>query len=197
MLNWVHDLPSNEGHKVRFLEALAVANPKRILEIGTFAGTSLIEMLNLYPNATGVAIDAWKSYEEDDITSLKMIKINEVEKVFHNNVKKAGMSHRVTAMKGDSVSKLVELLRGNNTFDFIYVDGGHKCLDCYGDMILAWNLLQHGGVLAVDDVTYRIERVKQGDLLGYPYMAKKHFLEKFAGQFRVLSDTYRLFIQKL
>ena len=48
--------------------------------------------------------------------------------------------------------KLCELIEAGQQFDFIYVDGSHKCLDCYGDMILAWQLLRKGGVLAVDDV---------------------------------------------
>ena len=43
--------PKNSQHRKLFEEALEIANPKRILEIGTFAGTSLIEMLKLYPDA--------------------------------------------------------------------------------------------------------------------------------------------------
>ena len=86
MENWVHDLPAGAGHKQKFLEALTVANPKRILEVGTFAGTSLIEMLNLYPAATGVAIDVWKSYDEDGIYIIKNMEENNVEQIFYANV---------------------------------------------------------------------------------------------------------------
>ena len=197
MYNWVQDLPSGQGHKARFLEALAIAKPTRILEIGTFAGTSLIEMLHLYPNASGVAIDAWKNYNEDNINILRTIEETNIEQVFYENIKNAGLAHRVTSLKGDSVDRLTELIRGGKTFDFIYVDGSHACLDCYGDMILAWKLLCKGGVLAVDDVLYNYDRVLAGDHLSYPFMAKKHFMEKFAGQFRTISDSYRLFIQKL
>lgn len=197
MYNWTHDLPSGAGHKERFLEALKRANPKRILEIGTFAGTSLIEMLRLYPDAKGVAIDSWKNYNEDNLSIMINIEQNNVEKIFYENVIKAGMSERVTALKGDSIERIASLLRTGEKFDFIYVDGSHKCLDCYADMVMAWSLLRKGGVLAVDDVLYHYVRVLNGQLLDYPLKAKEHFMEKFAGQYEVISDSYRLFIVKL
>lgn len=198
MLNWVHDLPNDGiGHKKLFEDALARANPKKILEIGTFVGTSLIEMLKLYPDAKGYAIDRWKNYEEEGAKMLSAIEENDISRVFYENVLKAGMSHRITALKGDSVDMLLKLHNTKERFDFIYVDGGHKCLDCYTDMVLAWNLLERGGVLAVDDVLYNCDKVIKGEVLEYPLMAKHHFMEKYKGQYDVISDSYRLFIVKL
>ena len=146
MLNWTHDLPTGENSKEKFLEALARANPKRILEIGTFAGTSLIEMLKLYPDAKGVAIDSWKNYDEDGIEPFLKVEENNIEKVFYENIIKAGMSERVAALKGDSVERLASLIRTGDRFDFIYIDGSHACLDCYADMVMAWNLLNKNAV---------------------------------------------------
>jgi len=197
MFNWVNDLPSGQNHRKSFEDALAKVNPKRILEIGTFAGTSLIEMLKLYPDAKGVAIDTWKNYDEDGIEILMNMEENRIEKIFYENVRVAGMANRITAMKGDSVDKLCELIEAGQQFDFIYVDGSHKCLDCYGDMILAWQLLRTGGVLAVDDVTYNFDKVEKGDVLEYPLKAKEHFMKKYMTEYIVISDSYRLFIQKL
>ena len=107
------------------------------------------------------------------------------------------MTNRITGMKGDSVDRLCELIEAGQQFDFIYVDGSHKCLDCYGDMILGWQLLRPGGVLAVDDVKYNFDKVEKGDLLGYPLKAKEHFMKKYMTEYIVISDSYRLFIQKL
>ena len=106
------------------------------------------------------------------------------------------MASRVTALKGDSVERLLELVERKEKFDFIYVDGSHTCLDCYTDMILAWKLLVSGGVMAVDDVMYHYEKVMAGDLLGYPLKGKEHFMVKYAGQYEVISDSYRLFLRK-
>ena len=133
----------------------------------------------------------------DDDEIIKNMEENEIEKLFYENIKVANMSERVKVLKGDSVDKLCELIEAGQQFDYIYVDGSHKCLDCYADMILAWQLLRKGGVLAVDDITLNYEKVVKGDLLGYPLMAKKHFMEKYAGQYKIISDSYRLFIRKL
>jgi predicted O-methyltransferase YrrM len=195
MYNWTNDLP--EGNRVLFEEALKKVNPTNILEIGTFAGTSLIEMLRLYPNAKGTAIDMWTNYDEDNISTLKYIQENNIEKIFDSNVITAGMINRITKIKGDSKKILCNLLSEKKQYDFIYVDGSHKCLDCFADMVLSWELLVSGGILAVDDVLYNYHKVEQGQLLEYPLMAKKHFMEVYKGQYRVISDSYRLFIQKL
>ena len=194
MLNWASDVPL--GHRVLFKEALSKVNPKRILEIGTYVGTSLIAMLELYPEAKGVAIDSWKNYEEDNLEIVKNIEKNDIENIFYENIRIAGITDRVKAIKGDSVNKLCELIEAGQQFDFIYVDGSHKCLDCYTDMILAWQLLRKGGVLAVDDILYNYIKVQNGELLEHPLMAKLHFMKKYEGQYTVISDSYRLFIQK-
>lgn len=197
MFNWISDLPSGENHRQLFEDALARVNPKRILEIGTYTGTSLIGMLKLYPDAKGIAIDTWKNYEEDGVELLKKMEENEIEKIFYENVRVADMKNRIFGIKGDSVDKLCELIEAGQQFDFIYVDGSHRCLDCYGDMILAWQLLRNGGVLAVDDVLYKADKVEKGQLLEYPLKAKEHFMKKYMNQYIVISDSYRLFIQKL
>lgn len=197
MENWVDDLPINGGHKHKFEEALRIAQPRHVLEIGTYAGRSLIEILKrCSPETRGVAIDSWKNYEEENLSQLRNIQENRIEEIFHQNVKKAGMTHRVTALKGDSVDRLLELVERREKFDFIYVDGSHTCLDCYTDMVLAWKLLVSGGVMAVDDVLYHYDKVMAGDQLGYPLRGKEHFMVKYEGQYEVISDSYRLFLKK-
>lgn len=186
-----------DNSRKKFEEALNVVNPKRILEIGTFTGTSLIEMLKIYPEAKGVAIDTWKNYDEDGNQILKSMEERGIEEIFYENIRQSGVENRVIGMKGDSIDKLCELIEHGKQFDFIYVDGSHKCLDCYVDMVLGWQLLRKGGILAVDDVIYNFDKVEKGQILEYPLKAKEHFMEKYNGQYKVISDSYRLFIQKL
>jgi len=197
MKNWTHDIP--QGQKKFFEEALRVANPKRILEVGTYAGVSLIEMLRAYPNAMGFAIDTWTDYTEKDNTSVHLtqnMEANRIESIFYENLEAAGMTQRVMVLKGDSADRLVQLLAQEEPFDFVYVDGSHLCLDCYMDMVLAWKVVAPGGVMAVDDVLYHANKVKEGDVLSYPLKAKEHFMEKYKGEYEVISDHYRLFLKK-
>ena len=203
MYNWTNDLPENTEAKLTFVRILSnfiKYNSCEILEIGTFAGTSVIGMLQYLPNAMATTIDRWESYEEKECStdvvtdSLKNIENRNVETVFYENIGKAGFKDKVTAIKGDSAKILVEMVKTKKMFDFIYVDGSHKCLDCYMDCLLGWELLNNGGIMGIDDYLYKIsatddlENVKRG---------VDHFLEKIRGHYVLLVDGYRLFIKKI
>jgi predicted O-methyltransferase YrrM/tetratricopeptide (TPR) repeat protein len=195
MYNWTNDLP--HGHKQIFNDVLTYFNSKniekpRILEIGTYAGTSLIEILEKIPRSTGVAIDMWKNYDEKNVDMLKNIEENHIENVFLTNIRKSGMNNRVSAYKGNSLNVLMMLLKGGKEmFDFIYVDGSHKCLDCYSDLILSWELLNPGGILAIDDYLFTAPTT-----LDCPMEAVDRFLQLYSGKYKLISKTYRVFIEK-
>ena len=196
MYNWTHDVPA--GSRATFEAAIAIVSPKHILEIGTYAGTSLIEMLRLYPASRATAIDRWANYEEEGLSTLSSIKERAIEHTFYANIRTAGVADRVAVMKGDSVDMLLQLIEQGARFDFIYVDGSHKCIDCYTDMAIAWRLLHPGGVLAVDDMYYMSGLVENGSApFAYPLRGIEHFLEREAGTYKVIAKDYRIFLQKL
>ena len=56
----------------------------KILEIGTYTGISLINIIKLIPNSIGCGLDKWKSYEENEL--LTQIDNLQVEKSFYNNI---------------------------------------------------------------------------------------------------------------
>ena len=174
--------------------------PIRILEIGVYAGLSLIELVRRIPNSIGVGIDQWKNYDEY-IISDNDIKINNlvenieefgVEKIFYENVEKSGLKDRIKALKGNSTDVLLDLIRKDERFDFIYVDGSHLCLDAYSDLILAWQILNSGGILAIDDYLFN-----KNSQLESPFEAVDHFLEKYKDNYKILSKEYRVFIEKI
>jgi predicted O-methyltransferase YrrM/tetratricopeptide (TPR) repeat protein len=197
MYNWTNDLP--DGTRVHFEAALAAATKgkqvPRILEIGTYAGTSTVEMLHLVPAAVATTIDRWEDYDEFGNPILSEIGSRKIMKIFEENLHAAGVAHRVRAMRGDSTEKLYALMQEGNRFDFIYVDGGHRCLDCYGDMLLAWPLLKEGGIMAVDDVLFKAEK-RATEPLEVPYAGVEYFVEKFKGQFTIFHTGYRIYLQK-
>jgi predicted O-methyltransferase YrrM len=197
MYNWTHDLP--KGTRGIFEQMLLRhrGSTPRVLEIGTFAGTSLIEMLKILPEATAVAIDRWANYDEDGITCLATQEQGGIEQVFHENMRRAGMSSRVIALKGDSVDRLLDLIQEKALFDIIYVDGSHKCIDCYTDMALSWRLLKSGGTMIVDDYLYNNKKVGEGLVLEYPMKGVDHFLSKYEGMYRMLNKGYRVCLEKI
>lgn len=196
MLNWSSDVPI--GSKQIFksiLDKLQNINCK-ILEIGTYTGTSIINMLKYLPNAKATVIDMWEDYEENDL--LQSMKKNRIEDVFLNNIKISNVMDRITIIKGDSKDALINLLLTNNKYDFIYVDGSHKCLDCYSDMIFSWELLKSGGILGIDDYLWKPENNNYGDIdkLDMPYYAVEHFMNRYKEKYTLLNVGYRVFLQK-
>ena len=109
MYNWTNDLPINTNAKLTFVTILSnfiKQSTCEILEIGTFAGTSVIGMLQYLPNARATTIDPWSSYEEKECGTeintncLKNMEQNNVEKIFYENILKCGFREKVTAING-------------------------------------------------------------------------------------------------
>lgn len=202
MYNWMHDLPRGTRAKERFEKAIKHYIDKNtneeqnwILEVGVYTGTSLIEIVRAIPNSFGLGIDRWENYNENGIHILQNIEQNDIEKTFYKNVKMANLEDRIKAMKGKSSAILLELVKSDMQYDFIYVDGSHRCLDVYLDLFLSWQLLRKGGVLAIDDYMYNFNRVKELPY-DYPLEAVDQFLKDYEGNYYLIDKDYRVFLEK-
>ena len=202
MYNWMHDLPAGTGARERFEKAIKhyIDNNKDeeqnwILEVGVYAGTSLIELVRAIPNSFGLGIDRWENYDEDGIDILQNIEQNGIEKIFYENVRKANLEDRIKGMKGKSSEVLLELVKSDMIYDFIYVDGSHRCLDVYLDLFLSWKLLKKGGVLAIDDYMYHYNKTKEQPY-EYPLEAVNQFLRDIEGKYLLIDKDYRVFLEK-
>ena len=195
MYNWTNDLPKNSKNIfLQILDMFKEYRTCRILEIGTFVGTSVIEMLNYLPNSVATTIDAWKNYNENNIDILKNMEKYNAEKIFYENMIQSQLMERVSVFKGDSLSILLKFIKKEQFFDFIYVDGSHQCMNCYTDCLLGWNLLEKNGILAIDDYLYIVSK---NDPFGSPGIGIDFFLEKIKGEYTMLHKGYRVFIKKL
>lgn len=204
MYNWTNDLPF--GSKQIFLEAIEYFNTNyekmqkgdtvKILEIGTYTGISLINIIKLIPNSIGYGLDKWSSYIEyntnNKIELLNSINELEIEASFYKNISVEGLEDRIQGIKADSYEKLFQMIKEEQQFDFIYVDGSHLAFDCYTDLILSWKILAKGGLLAIDDYLYQGEDIIQSPLEGV-----NHFLNKHAHEMQILHKGYRVFLTKV
>ena len=195
MYNWTNDLEkgpflniiqyfNNNYHKVKNREKI------RVLEIGVYTGISLINIINNIPNSIGYGVDMWASYNENNL--LENMNNLEIEKSFYKNIKICDLEDRITGIKMKSTIALLNYIRKNETFDFIYVDGSHLLLDCYSDLVLSWEILEKDGILAIDDYYYKMETV-----LDSPFEAVNHFLKEHENKYKLLYMGYRVFLQKL
>jgi len=199
MYNWTHDLPPNTINI--FENVLMMLKDKEhleLLEVGCYAGTSMIRMLELLPNANGTTIDRWMSYNEETTTHgqvetlANMDKIN-VEKIYYENVKFINMENRMKHLKGDSSDMLLKLIKEDKKYDFIYIDGSHKCIDCYADCLLGWQILNTGGIMAIDDYLYDHSNK---NVLEIPLYGVEHFLDRYKDEYNIINKGYRVFLQK-
>ena len=217
MYNWTNDLP--EGSRDIFIEMLKQFNQtnnkpnKQILEIGTYTGVSIINIMENVTNSFGTVIDNWTNYKEfygkNENSIMGNIIENNIENAFYDNIKSKKLENRIKVYKGDSTEKLIEMIKLNNEnkglkayavqgtgdkllkFDLIYVDGSHRLLDCYSDLILSWELLEQNGMLIIDDYLFN-----KNYILESPYEAVNEFLEKYKNKYTLLHKNYRVFLLK-
>lgn len=222
MYGWYNDLPSGTNSKNTFEMMLKYFSNKnsskekiKVLEIGTYTGISLINILKNIPNAIGYGLDKWKNYHEanqiGDITILNNIENLDVEKSFYRNMVSSGMEDRMIGIKGDSHKVLMDMIMDmvinkDEKFDLIYVDGSHSSIDTYMDCYLAFLLLNNGGMMIIDDYTYNIEDSSipilniKGDkniIESCPYYGINKFLERHKNEYKILNTSYRVFLEKI
>lgn len=198
MYNWTNNIPC--GSKHIFLNILSYFNNNynkikfgkniSILEIGSYTGMSLIELVKQIPNSYGTGVDMWSNYNENDL--LNVIDNYNVKQSFYKNIENSGLKDKIQGIQIDSTSALIQFIKDDKKFDFIYVDGSHLLLDCYSDLILSWEILETGGILAIDDYTYNSD-----EILNSPFQAVNHFLKIFNGKYKLLSSGYRVFLEKI
>ncbi|MBW7974274.1 class I SAM-dependent methyltransferase [Bradyrhizobium sp. BR 10289] len=110
----------------------------RVLEIGSKEGRSALFWLAFFENAHLTCVDLFP--EQDGGR-------------FDRNL--AGYAERLRKIVGTSIKALGSLREENAVFDFIYVDGSHQRDDVMIDCLGAWRLLREGGVMLMDDYTWK------------------------------------------
>mmetsp|Transcript_28592 Transcript_28592/g.83687 ORF Transcript_28592/g.83687 Transcript_28592/m.83687 type:complete len:131 (-) Transcript_28592:330-722(-) len=95
----------------------------------------------------------------------------------------------VGAKGRDSLTVLTSLLvaGAEESFDFVYVDGGHSPADVLSDAVLAFPLLRVGGVLVFDD--YATGTTPCGAAIA-------NFVNSYAGALQFVFTSYQLFLVK-
>jgi predicted O-methyltransferase YrrM len=118
----------------------------RVLEIGTFEGRYTLWLADNYASKIHT-IDPFDS----SVYKISQEIFNQVEQNWLNNLSRCKYKHRITFYKDYSFKILSKLINENKTFDFIYVDGYHKASTVLEDLTLSFKLLNHCGIMLIDD----------------------------------------------
>lgn len=122
---------------------MKIQKPKRVLEIGTAIGYSSIRMAEACEDLKIITIERYE----------KMVKLAT------ENIKKAGLSDRITVMEGEAC-EILEQLEG--PFDLIFLDAAKGQYPQFLEPCL--RLLRSGGILFSDNVLYK-GMIANNDLL--------------------------------
>ena len=85
------------------------------------------------------------------------------------------------------------LLYQEQYFGFIYIDGSHRARDVMHDAVLAWGLLEKGGILLFDDYLWG-DRSRP---LETPKPAIDAFCLLYGDELEVIAIGYQLALRKI
>ncbi|KAA6422123.1 MAG: hypothetical protein FRX49_07874 [Trebouxia sp. A1-2] len=106
---------------------------------------------------------------------------------FQDNILAAGATDRVIVLQQSSYVALAGLFSTHlNTFDIVYIDGSHYPQDVLTDAVMAWKLLNEGGIMILDD--YEWHQVTQVPVEHTPKKAIDAFLHAFVEAPRLATE---------
>lgn len=138
----------------QLIDIVKEKQPARILEIGTWKGLRAIEMKLASPNSEYVGIDLFEdgSDEIDEIENNVKPRVSrrEVAKSLAENAFQCG---GFRLLKGFSSDQLEVVLSeyGEDSFDLIFIDGGHSVETIRNDFEQSIRLLRKNGAIVLDD----------------------------------------------
>jgi predicted O-methyltransferase YrrM len=149
------------------------------LEIGVFEGMSAFWMLeNILTDSTSTltCIDIFPQH---------------IEEQFYANLKKSGFENKVTVVKGLSQNELKRF--NDNSFDIIYIDGGHTAAEVMADAVLSWPLLKEEGIIIFDDYIWNI---KEYPTQLRPQLAIDAFITIYINHIEIIHQSYQVALKK-
>lgn len=136
--------------------------PQSIVELGTWKGTSSIHMTRHAkrhaPDVAVLCVDTWlasnpalwkvKRFRESVLTwQLEHSQYAQ----FLWNVLHSGFEKQILPFRNTSSLALRLMQERRVRVDFVYIDAGHQEQEVASDLLGAWTILEHGGVVVGDD----------------------------------------------
>lgn len=164
------------------LSPLAGKPNLHFLEIGSYEGRSacwFLDHILTHPSSCLTCIEpfSWGSFRT----------------LFNENIRRAGREDSVRVIAERSNPALLALHA--ERFDCIYIDGDHGAPAVLFDVVVAFSLLQEGGIMIMDDYLLR-DSLFGGNKLRHPKVAIDAFLRMNKERIEVLHKGYAVAIRK-
>ena len=139
-----------------------VKNATTVVEVGSFAGKSVIFMAQNNPDAQFFCCDTWLApglqtpgVPRDPFGAPMLYE------TFLTNIIDAGIESRVTPIRQNSTAALKMLANAGTQADFVYIDGSHDYSEAYVDLVYTLPILAPGAVIVADDCNDQFPGVEQ------------------------------------
>jgi predicted O-methyltransferase YrrM len=178
------------AHFPSWTTVVASLNPAaRILEVGSWEGRSAIFFLHALREGHITCIDSFEGGAEHRSAEGLAGSLVEVERRFDSNLAEFGS--RVRKIKAGSALALAGLSAEQSRFDLAYIDGSHQRDDVLVDSLLAWPMIEKGGLVIWDDYGWRPDLPPEGR----PKQAIDWFLSSRT-DLTVLRKSYQVIVRK-
>lgn len=149
-----HSISPNQG---KFLQVMAqLCSAKNILEIGSLGGYSTIWLARALP-------------EDGKVVTIEVDPNH--AKVTQQNIKRAGLEHKVEIIVGKGLDVLPKLINAKKIFDMVFMDADKPPYTKYfelalkltrkGSVIIADNVIREGKVLNNDSTDEKVKGVQR------------------------------------
>ncbi|GLK82776.1 hypothetical protein GCM10017653_08450 [Ancylobacter defluvii] len=150
--------------------------PIKVLEVGSYEGSSAVFFARFFPNAEITCVDTfWNSYEI----------------LFDKNIAEFG--DRIEKVKGSGIGALDRFKDERRRFQLIYLDGGKSRDHALGLALLAWPMLASNGIMMWDDYNWGSNAKPEQR----PHDGIDAFLALHRGEYRIRYSGAQMIIQKL
>ena len=199
--NWTCSINTSSDICLSFLNFLDYFNENnknlqpKILELGTYTGTSIIQLMKKIPNSLGFAVDNWDNYDKYD----------KIEEIFYNNISVSGLSNRIYGIKQSFTDTLINFINSDEIFDIIYIANTNNAFNTYVYCILSWKVLKKGGFLIISNYLYKQNNnITDNSILSNnyvafesPFYAVNNFLEEYKEQIKIYEANWNIYIEKI
>ncbi|MET2825385.1 glycosyltransferase [Mesorhizobium shangrilense] len=168
-----------------------VHSATEVLEVGSFEGRSALFFLQFLPKSRIICVDTFEGgIEHITAGSEHAADMADVEARFDHNMKP--FAARVDRRKGASIDVLPQLRTEERVFDIVYIDGDHRAASVFADASLCWTLLDHAGVMILDDYRWKLDY----PVTERPAAGIDAFLQEIDGDFDLLHKGEQVIIRK-
>jgi predicted O-methyltransferase YrrM len=173
---------TNDWFKITGIKNFEKYAPKEgnFLEIGCYEGQASLWLME-NTKAMLTVIDTFAGGQDlpAEVNLLERFKDNTYE-----------YNDRISIEIGRSQQRLIRL---DDYFDFIYIDGSHLASDTLEDAVLSFRLLKKGGIMIFDDYTWG----RQLPLDQIPAVGIDAFVMAYVNKLEVLEKNSQLILRKL